>query len=174
VVIAVLDKFRKLIDQLEVLHQKRDRVNRSDWQDFKRLGFHAFNQTDPQKAIGQIVKRGFGEDPYFSFTSEFELPAAFLDEFESIHVVLQEIENEDLRELAYTGALLLLYKLHQLPRKKRLELRTGEYLKNFIEQDADIAILAHWLGRDVNGSLSFLTSRIIEHFAIAQAVETAA
>lgn len=172
IVREVLNKFSDLIDRLEILLEKSQGLRRSDWQ-----GFHLSTETvDPQnpgRAVTNVNKRGFGQEVSYALTNNL-LPTDLIKNLNAIRAEIRKIPDQRIQKMAYEASVLLLFKLAELPKARRSELRKAETFKSFLEQDQNLRFLANGFGIGQDGTVGLITSGFLADIAGIEQVKRAA
>lgn len=172
VVREVLIKFQDLIDRLEILLERTQSVKRSDWQGF-HLGTEMLDPENPGRAVNNVNKRGFGVEPSYALTSDV-LPPDLLKNINSIRAEIRKLPDPGVQRMAYGASVLLLFKLAELPKARRSELRQAEAFQSFLEQDENLSILARSFGIGQDGTIGLITRGFLADIAAIEVMERAA
>jgi len=170
--LGALLKFPGRIERLEVLIKGRQSINRKRW-NFTRLVTQNMNRAKPEKVLERILKReSSGKGIAFLFTAATVSPE-FREKINSVFAEVEKIGSKEMKDLALTATLLLLFKLSRLtPEERSRVVERTEVLNAFLE-DAGLGFLKGKFGANA-GSLELLASDFMQSFAAEQAVERAA
>ena len=161
-----------IIERLEILLERTQQLKRSDWQGF-RLSTEIVDPTNPRRAVRNVNKRGFGEEPSYALTSDI-LPADLLKNLNAIRAEIRRIPDARVQKMALEASYLLLFKLAELPKARRSELRKAEAFRNFIEKDQNLRFLADGFGIGQDGTVGLLAAGFLSDITAVQQTQRAA
>lgn len=165
-----------MIERLEILYPDSTRpknFRRGAWQGIKSVGLQKISAGKPEQAVDGLEKRNEGNLVY-ALTESGVLAPGLLTDLRAIEFEIRALADPRLQKLAYTAAILLLFRISEFSKEERGRLKNAESFKAFLEADPEFSILTGWFTPDNDGRLKLNLTNLLSSFAAIQAAERSA
>ena len=171
IVKEVLADFSSLIDQLIILTEKNQHLQRGDWKAF-HLTTLKYDRANPDPAIEKAKKSAYGANLAFAFTAKNnELSPELLRNQNAMYAFIRKLPDLNFQKLAYKAAATLLTELSAvLP-----EDRNNKFNDLLKKKNGDLAFLGNSFSIDEKtGVISLNSVGFLKDLAGFQAVQHSA